>query len=200
MKSRRLLAILAVLLFLSAVNKAQCQDYVQYQVQMNNGNSATWVITQVSDINATLDTWEGFQQRIFTLVDAAINTTNREMSIEPESIQLETVISWETQAKTTEYRFNWLNFSATENGKMFIGDVFQVSNFFSQLYGDGVLQISYPSNYTVTLVSPTPDDQDNEMQTLKWYRTQDFMNGKPSVTLSLNSQSAAWSDPSKSRT
>jgi uncharacterized membrane protein len=196
MKSRRLLALLAVLLLFSVVNKAQCQDYIQYQVQTNNDNSATWIITQVSNINATLDTWEGFQQKIFTLVDAAINATNREMSIAPESIQLETAISWETQAKTTEYRFNWLNFSTTENNKLSFGDVFQMPTFFSQLYGDGVLQISYPSNYTVTLVSPTPDAQDDEMQTLKWYRTQDFMNGKPSITLGLKSQSdneTSWS-------
>ncbi len=177
-----------MLLLLSAVNKAYCQDYIQYQVQTNNDNSATWTITQVSDINAPIDTWEGFQQKIFTLIDAAINATNREMTIEPESIQMETVISWETQAKTTEYRFKWLNFSTKENEEIAFGDVFQVPSFFSQLYGDGALQITYPSTYTVISVSPTPDKQDDDSQTLEWYRTQDFMNGKPSITLSLKSQ------------
>lgn len=188
MKSRLLLTLLAVLLLLSAVNKAHCQDYIQYQIQVNNDNSATWTVTQVSDINATIDTWEGFQQKIFTLVDAAINATNREMTIEPESIQMETVISWETQSKTTEYRFKWLNFSTTDTDKIAFGDVFQVSEFFSQLYGDGALQITYPSNYTVMSVSPTPNKQDTDLQTLDWYRTQDFMNGKPSITLTLKSQ------------
>ena len=188
MKSRRLLTLLAMLLLLSAVNKAYCQDYIQYQVQTNNDNSASWTITQVSDINAPIDTWEGFQQKIFTLIDAAINATNREMTIEPESIQMETVISWETQAKTTEYRFKWLNFSITENEKLVFGDVFQAPFFFSQLYGDGALQITYPSNYTVLSVSPTPDNQDDDSQTLEWYGTQYFMNGKPSITLNLKSQ------------
>jgi uncharacterized membrane protein len=194
MKSRLLLALLALLLLLSAVNRVYCQEYIQYQVQMNSDNSAAWTITQVSDINATIDTWEGFQQKIFNLVDAAVNATNREMTIEPESIQMETVISWETQSKTTEYRFKWLNFSTTENGKIAFGDVFQVPDFFSQLYGDGALQITYPSNYTVISVSPTPNNQDNNLQTLEWYRTQDFMNGKPSITLSLQSQNEGnWS-------
>ena len=196
MKSRKLLAILAVLLFLSAVNNAQCQDYIQYQVQTNGDNSATWIVTQVSDINATIDTWEGFQQKIFNLVDAAINATTREMTIEPESIQMETVISWETQAKTTEYRFKWSNFSTTENDKLFFGDVFQVASFFSQLYGDGPLQITYPSNYTVVSVSPTPDNQDDGLHTIEWYRTQDFMSGKPRITLSLkpqNDSKVSWS-------
>jgi uncharacterized membrane protein len=196
MKSRHLLAVLAVLLFLVVVNEAHCQDYIQYQIQTNSDNSVTWTITQVSDINATIDTWEGFQQKISNIVNVAINATNREMDIEPESIQLETVISWETQAKTTEYRFKWLNFSTTENGKLFFGDVFQVPEFFSQLYGDGTLQITYPLNYTVISVSPTPNNQDDALQTLEWYRTQDFINGKPSITLSSKSQNdstVGWS-------
>jgi uncharacterized membrane protein len=196
MKSRCLLALLAVLLFLVAVNEAYCQNYVQYQIHVNTDNSATFTITQVSDINATIDTWEGFQQKIFNTVDAAINATNREMTIEPDSIQMETVISWETQAKTTEYRFKWLNFSTAENDKLAFSDVFQVPSFFSQLYGDGALQITYPSNYTVTSISPTPNNQDNNLQTLEWYRTQDFMNGNPSITLSLKSQNdnaVGWS-------
>jgi uncharacterized membrane protein len=186
MKSRPWLFILVFLLLLSAVNKAQCQDYIQYQVQTNGDNSATWIVTQVSDINATIDTWEGFQQKIFTLVDAAIDATNREMAIAPDSLQMETVISWETRSKTTEYKFKWLNFSTTENEKLSFGDVFQVPSFFSQLYGDGTLKISYPSNYTIISVSPTPNNQDEDI--LEWHRTQDFMNGKPSITLNLKSQ------------
>ncbi|MBN1245073.1 MarR family transcriptional regulator [Candidatus Bathyarchaeota archaeon] len=193
MKSRLLLALLAVLLLLSTVNKANCQDYIQYQVQMNNDNSAAWVITQVSDINATIDTWEGFQQKIFNLADAATKATNREMAIEPESIQMETAISWETQSKTTEYRFKWLNFSTTENDKIVFGDVFQVPEFFSQLYGDGPLQITYPFNSTIISVAPTPDNQDDDLQKLEWYRTQDFINGKPSIIFGLKSQNGvSW--------
>ena len=196
MKSRRLLAVLAVLLLLVAVNEAHCQDYIQYQINVNSDNSATWTITQVSDVNATIDTWEGFQQKISNLVDRAINATDREMTIEPESIQMETVISWETQAKTTEYRFKWLNFSTTENDELTFGDIFQAPEFFSQLYGDGALQISYPLNYTVISVSPTPNNQDDDLQTLEWYRTQDFINGNPSITLNLKGQGGnevSWS-------
>jgi uncharacterized membrane protein len=195
MKSRRLLALIAVLLLLSAVNEAHCQDYILYQVQVNNDNSAVLTMTLVSDINATIDTWEGFQQKIFTLVDAAINATNREMTIEPESIQMETVISWEPPAKTTEYRFKWLNFSTTEKEELSFGDVFQVPSFFTQLYDDGTLQITYPSNYTIISVSPTPNNQDNDLHTVEWYRTQDFMNGKPNIILNLKSQNeneASW--------
>jgi uncharacterized membrane protein len=196
MKSRYLLVVLAVLLFFVAVNEAYCQDYIQYQIYVSNDTSATWTITQVLDVNATIDTWEGFQQKISNIVDAALKATNREMAIEPESIQMETVISWETQSKTTEYRFKWLNFSTTENSELSFGDVFQVPDFFSQLYSDGALQITYPLNYTITSVAPTPNNQDDALQTLEWYRTQDFMNGKPSITLNMKRQSGndvSWS-------
>ena len=196
MKSRYLLVVLAVLLFLAAVNEVHCQEYIQYQIHASDNNSATWIITQVLDVNATIDTWEGFQQKISNIVEAALDTTNREMAIEPESIQMETVISWETQSKTTEYRFKWLNFSTTENSELHFGDVFQVPEFFSHLYGDGALQITYQPNYTVISVSPTPNNQDDALQTLEWYRTQDFINGNPSITLNGKDQSGndvSWS-------
>jgi uncharacterized membrane protein len=196
MKSRYLLVVLAVLLFFAAVNEGHCQDYVQYQIYASNDNSATWIITQVLDVNATIDTWEGFQQKISNIVEAALDATSREMAIEPESIQMETVISWETQSKTTEYRFKWLNFSTTENSELHFGDVFQVPEFFSYLYGDGALQITYTPNYTVISVSPTPNNQDDSLQTIEWYRTQDFINGNPSITLNGKDQSGndvSWS-------
>ena len=188
MKSRLLPAICAFLLLLATVNNAHCQNYIQYEIQINGDHSATWTVTQVSDINASIDTWEGFQLKILTLVDAAINATNREMAIDFDSLQMETVISWETRSKTTEYRFKWLNFGISENGKLVFGDVFQPQAFSSQLYGDGSLLIIYPSNYTVISVSPTPNKQDDALQTLEWYRTQDFMNGNPNMTLKLKSQ------------
>jgi uncharacterized membrane protein len=110
------------------------------------------------------------------------------MAIEPETIQMETVIAWETQARTTEFRFKWLYFSTTESGKLIFGDVFRVQSFFTQLYGEGALQITYPAGYSVQTLSPTPDNQDSDSRTLEWYRTQDFLNGKPSITLASNPQ------------
>jgi uncharacterized membrane protein len=188
MKPPRIIAVLAMLLLLFSLTKAYCQDYIEYRIQINSDNSASWTIIQVSDINATIDSWEGFQQRIFALVDAAVNETNREMAIEPETIQMETVIAWETQARTTEFRFKWLHFSSTENDKLIFGDVLRVQSFFTQLYGDGALQITYPAGYSVLSLSPTPDNQDADSRTLEWYRTQDFLNGKPSITLASNPQ------------
>jgi len=189
MKSRVLVITCAVflLLLLSPLNKAYSQSFIQYTIQINSDNSATWIIIQAVDINASVDSWGDFQYKVANLIDAARNETKREMTLDADSLQMATTISWETQSKTIEYTFKWQNFSVTENGKVVFGDVFQVTNFFSQLYGDGGLQITYPPMYAVESVSPTPNKQNSTFQTLEWISTQYFMNGKPTVTLSNSS-------------
>jgi uncharacterized membrane protein len=187
MKSRVLVIMCTMFLLLSSLNKAYGQSFVQYTIQINSDNSATWIIIQAVDINASVDSWSDFQYKVATLIDAARNETKREMTLDEDSLQMATTISWETQSKTIEYTFKWQNFSVTENSKVVFGDVFQVANFFSQLYGDGELQIAYPPMYTVESVSPTPNRQNSTFQTLEWISTQYFMNGKPTVTLATSS-------------
>jgi uncharacterized membrane protein len=184
MKLRLTVILVAVLLLLTPLKIAHCQNYIQYKIQVNSDDSASCTVTQVSDINASVDTWNGFQQRILTLIDAAKNATHREMAVDPNSLQVEITIN---QSKTTEYTFVWQNFSTTENGNIVFGDVFRVTEFFSQLYGDGVLQVTYPLNYTIKSVAPPPNKQDDAQQMLEWFRTRDFINGKPNVTLTSKS-------------
>jgi len=190
MKSLRLLAFLVLLLLLFSLNTGSCgQDYIEYKIQINDDSSALWTIVLVSDVNTTIDSWEGFQQRIFRLLETARNVTVRDMEVSPETIQMETVIAWETQSKTTEFRFKWLNFGTYEGDKIHFGDVFEVPFFFTGLYGDGKLQFTYPVGYSVFESSPTADLQDSDSRALEWYRTQDFLNGKPRVTLASDSSS-----------
>ena len=167
--------------------KVYAQDYVQYHVQINMNGSADWTINQASDLNGTVDTWRGFQQRIENLVGTAANLTQREMSIDPNSLQMNTV--WETQSQTTEYQFTWLNFSTIQNGQILFGDVFHFSDFFNQLYGNGELQISYPDSYSVLSASPQPNGGNTAPQTLDWLGTQFFVNGSPTVILEASSAS-----------
>src|SRR3990170_6138661 len=178
-------AVCILMLVLLPLQNARCQDYIEYKIQINLDSSAAWTITKVSDINATIDL-EGFQQRVEGLVEDASFKTGREMSVDLNSLQVSDEISWETQSRTTVYMFNWQNFTVIEEGKMTFGDVFQVTGFFSQLYGDGAIRIIYPSEYSVQSVSPPPDERDDSGQTLGWFRTQDFINGEPNVTLKNN--------------
>ena len=179
---RRLLIVAAFLaLLILPIYKAQGQDYVEYNIRINDDASAEWRIIQVSDINAPIDTWTEFQQRIPDLVEAASNATQREMELDFDSMQIDTRIS--SESKTTEYLFTWLNFSMNQGHLLSFGDVFRVENFFAQLYGDSSLKITYSPNFAVKSISPEPNERDNRTQTLVWYRTQDFLSGNPSIVL-----------------
>src|SRR4030067_3492142 len=126
-------AVCILMLMLLPLHNAQCQDYIEYKIQINLDSSAAWTITKVSDINATIDL-EGFQQRVESLIEGAGIKTGREMSLDVNSLQVSDEISWETQSRTTVYAFNWQNFTVIEESEIVFGDVFQTSGFFSQLY------------------------------------------------------------------
>jgi len=191
MRVRRLIifcAISALLLLLLPLYTAHCQNYVEYKIQINSDNSAAWTITKVSSIDTSIDVG-GFQQRVVTLIDAAANATQREMTLDANSLEMSDDISWETQSRKTVYAFKWQNFSVTDNGEITFGDVFRVADFFNQLYGNGALQISYPLTYSILSVFPRPDERDDSVQALKWLGTEYFINGEPNITLTSKSQS-----------
>jgi uncharacterized membrane protein len=73
-----------------------------------------------------------------------------------------------------EYEFYWTDFGQKENSNIVIGDVFHVSDFFTQLYGDGEISISYPEQYVIETVSPPPAKRDDSNQLLEWLGTADF--------------------------
>ena len=163
------------------VYNANAQDFIEYKIKINQGNSATWQIIKVTDVNAPIDTWQAFQDKVFGLADSAAAITNRPMAIDENSLQINSTISF--SSKTTEYMFIWLNFSTTEGDELTFGDIFEVDGFFSQLYGEASLQISYPQNFAAITVTPEPNSRDNAANTLRWYRTQDLANSRVEIVL-----------------
>jgi uncharacterized membrane protein len=191
MRSHLLVALcvsFALVIFVSPFNEAHAQDYIEYRVLINNDGSTAWSITQASDINVSRDTWENFQQRVITLVDAAKNLVQRQMTIDLNSFEMTTTNFQETQSKTTTYKFIWLNSTIIREEELVFGDIFLLNGFFSQLYGEGTIQITYPQAYDVQSASPTPNQEDESIQTLKWFRTQDFLIGRPNIALTTSSQ------------
>ena len=116
-------------------------------IQLNADGSANWTITQVSNPNGPVDTFVGFEGKVTSLVDTAANQTNRQMGVASTTFQMSTVNS-SNNSKTTAYSFTWSNFSLARQGQLVVSDVFGVNGFFDRLYGNGVLQIIYPANYT----------------------------------------------------
>jgi len=189
MRVYRLIACFAVcmlLLLLLPLQEARCQNYVEYKVQINSDGSAVWIVTQFSNINATIETWQDFQQKIFNLVDFVASATHREMAVDESSLQISTTIS--SESKTTEYSFLWQNFSVIQGNEIIFGDVFHANNFFSQLFGDASLQVSYPSNFSIKSISPAPYERDDSAETFVWSRTQDLVNGEPNIILTSTPQ------------
>ena len=184
MKDRRTAvcyAICIMLLLLLPLYSAHGQNYAAYSAQINSDGSALWKITIFSDINSSVDTFSDFQNKVTNLVGSASNITHRAMTIDENSLQINTTVS--SQSKTTEYSFLWQNFSVIQGREILFGDVFQVKGFFTQLYGDDALQISYPSTFNVKSVTPTPYQRDDSDKTLDWARTQDLVNDKTQIIL-----------------
>ena len=189
--SMALFIAISFILIIASAGRVQAQTtYTQYKIQLNSDGSAAWTITQVSGLNGTVDTVTDLQQKATALVDAAAAQTQRPMGVDDYSFQTSTTIT-SGDSKITEYMFTWLNFSNTENGQLIVGDVFAVSGFFNQLYGDGELQINYPANYTLQSVSPTPDERDDSTQTLQWLGIQFFEGAQPSIVLVPQDQASA---------
>ena len=166
---------ICILLLLFLFPNAGAQNYFEYNVQVSSDGSAVWTITQFSSVDSPVDSWQGFQEKIFGLVNAASTLTGREMEISEDSLQINNTLS--SASRITEYCFVWQNFSVVDGGELRFGDVFQVENFFSQLYGDAALELSYPSDYSIKSVSPPPNEREDSTQTLRWARTLDLAGG-----------------------
>jgi uncharacterized membrane protein len=152
---------------------------------VESNGSASWLITQFSDANATVESFDIFQKKVFDLVDLAANITNRIMTVDEDSLQINTTISFDS--KITEYSFIWQNFSAIQDNLLIIGDVFQVNNFFGP-FGDAALQLTYPSEFSIKSASPVPYASQNSAFTIVWMRTQDLVTNKVNVVLTSNTQ------------
>ncbi|MGB6067157.1 MAG: helix-turn-helix domain-containing protein [Desulfomonilaceae bacterium] len=195
MRNHRLtgcLLAVALLLMLIPLYPAECQNYFEYNIQIRSDGSALWTIQQFSSANATVQTWDDFQGRVFDLVDSAQSVTHRGMDVDDSSLQINTTIY--AESKITEYSFLWRNFSVSRGSELSFGDVFQVNGFFNQLFGDAALQLTYPSDYAVKSVYPPPYERQDATYTLKWARTQD-LGANTSVVLTLQQGGSSGPTP-----
>jgi uncharacterized membrane protein len=175
-----------ILLIPLQLQSVQGQNYFEYNIHLRSDGSAVLTITQFSNANATIETFDVFQQKVFDLVDSAAYLTHREMTVDENSLQINTTIS--SESKTTEYSFVWQNFSLIQGSQLSFGDVFQVNNFFGQLYGDAALELTYPTDFTVESVSPAPYERQDSAELMKWSRTQDLVTNKVNVVLTSDNQ------------
>jgi uncharacterized membrane protein len=173
MKIQILIVMTSLISLFLLCRTAYCETTIVYNIQIKNDGSAAWTLIQDVGLNGSNNTtWQQFQNKVTSLMEKAQDKTGREMSVEIESM----TISRSGSYAVVEYSFVWENFSETVNAKITIGDVFQVGNFFNQLYGDGEVNMTYPPEYTIETVSPQPYERYDSSQTLIWVGTADFTN------------------------
>jgi uncharacterized membrane protein len=176
------------ILILAPAGRVQAQTtYTQYNIQLNADGSTVWTITQVAGVNDAVDTFAGFQQNVSVLTSLAEVATNRSMSPDNNSFEINTQLASDN-SKTVQYIFTWYNFSETDRTQLTVGDVFAVPNFFSYLFGDGALQIQYPLNYEFeSQSSSTPYENYASSHTLIWLGTQFFVGESPRIFFVMQS-------------
>jgi len=185
MKIRVLIVMVMFTLFLTLYNPVHGESQVKYTIQIGSDRSATWTIIRWGDIQITPDTLAEFQNKVTSLLEAARNKTGRDMDAHVTSVTITPSESY----IVVEYKFSWTNFSKIEDTRIIVSDVFQVENFFHQLYDDGQVYILYPPEYILEAVWPPPYEQNPSLQTLSWLGTNDFKKGEPSITLREKSTS-----------
>jgi uncharacterized membrane protein len=196
MKSRSLFTVCLIfaLLLLPVFCSVRGQTPVnRYQVSVEADGSAEWVITKVTAINGTVDSWDGFQQKTLSLVDLAGSQTDREMSVDVETFEMTTTNYQDSQSKETVFSFTWINCSVKQDSRVIFGDIFVVAGFFNQLYGEGALQVTYSAGLSVQSVSPSPNSKDDAAHSMDWLGTQFFASGNPSITFTLGQGSPSIS-------
>jgi uncharacterized membrane protein len=170
MKILNLMLALALCLLATSTGIVYSQNQIKYYIQIDDNGTADWTIRQTIPQSASHDDLNAFQFKIESLLKNVVSTTSRNMTATVDSMTSSAMGSY----ILVEYEFYWTDFGEQENSKLVIGDVFQASGFFTQLYGDGEIFISYPAQYIIETVAPPPSKRDDSNQLLEWLGIADF--------------------------
>lgn len=159
---------------------------LEYRIEVRADGSATWIIKHVfvkgedeamfAQLSNPIYFSDTFVENIKSLVNATKGETGR-MNMTVENFVM--TVSVSGSYSIVEYQFHWKEFAETEDTRVKIGDVFEVEGLF--LYGEGTVNIEYPSEYMIKSVSPRPNAESG--QTLTWYGIRDFETGEPRIVL-----------------
>jgi uncharacterized membrane protein len=181
MKKHHLTFVILLILIFTGCKTVLGEYQVEYNIQIQTDETAIWTITEAgTSIQASpITLYNTFYEKVTSIMENAENKTGRAMEIANQKITINVLGSY----TVVKYQFDWINFSKIEDAKIIIGDAFEVENFFQNLYGEGTVYITYPPQYNVESISPTPHQQNETLQMLEWYGTKDFKKGEPSIIL-----------------
>lgn len=158
----------------------QASIQLEYTIEIRTDGSAIWTVKQKgTEISNPLTAYDTFVKNVTLLVSVAEKETQRNMSVEYMPMTFRALDSY----KIVTYEFHWMGFADVKAGRIIIGDVFNIANFFSYLYGNGEVRIVYPEGYIVESISPSPHEWETSIQRLEWFSTEAFKIGEPKIIL-----------------
>ncbi len=190
--------VLFFLFLLLVIQSASAQSLIIIDVQ-ENGN-AIWTMEEYLPLASQeeIDEWEEFIQngqdteqyqndieefriKIDWFLSSAEESSNRPMDAKNFKISYDTAKTLSGTFGIVRFSFEWMNFSRTESGKIFIGDVFSEGMILSS---DNVLIINIPMGYEVESVSPDFDERDGNGLIWDGTLARSFDKGEPALVLS----------------
>ncbi len=170
-------------------------------IGVNESGNSQWILEKRLVLTKTeIKEWEGIlnssqnMSRYSDIVElneivnrfnaSAQNFTNRSTEVEEFNISR---IFYDTEKTASNsfgiigYRFEWKNFSRTDSGKIYVGDVFSNDMLLSS---GNVLIIEIPEGYKVLNSSPIYDRQESNRLIWEGKIYRNFTRGEPALILS----------------
>lgn len=178
-------------------------DDILLQIDLQRSGDAVWTVeyrTRLDDTETT-DAFkeqqaaieddpesytEPFDERMTATAAHAADVTGREMTIANTTVTAE-IQHLPQEYGVITYRFEWRSFAAVNGDELHAGQA--IDGLFMD--EETRLIVTWPEEYTVTDVSPTPDeDREN---TVIWRGPTEFTTGEPRVTVDTAADSVSVS-------
>lgn len=151
---------------------------VEYRVRLDDDNATAAFESLQADVEANESAYVSrFDDRMTATVGAAASATDRDMAV--RDVRVATSVEELPQSYgVLRYTFEWTNFAAVDGDDIHAGDA--IAGLF--LDDDSTLLVSWPAEYTVVDVAPSPTEQRD--RSVVWRGPTDFGPGEPSLVLS----------------
>lgn len=150
---------------------------VEYRVRLETENETKAFKDLQADVEENESAYlSDFKQRIGGTVDAAENSTGREMTAENFDISTK-ITQLPQEYGVLTYTFTWSNFAQTDGDRVVAGD--SLAGFF--LDSETTLTIGWPDGHREASVTPAPTER--QQNAVVWRGPLDFGNNEPRVTV-----------------
>ncbi len=158
---------------------------IEYRIRLDDENSTDAFESLQQDIQQNPENYtQTFRDRMVATADSAESATGREMAIENVSVSAETR-QLPREYGVVTYRFTWTGFASVEDSRLRAGDAL-VGLF---LDSGTTLLFTWPEQYQLDSVAPTPDDSSDT--SVSWSGPREFGSEQPSVVLTSGALTSA---------